>query len=449
MIGRFLFSALAACLVSAGTSAENPVSDTELWNEAVDSCSRGDVTNALRILRPLMVSKDYSARAAEVVAKLEHERGNREEAAYAAQIALRADAKDPRVNRNFTRAVDALGEYRERRRIDSVLKAAQGKDPGAMLRDATRDVRRLMTDAGCYRTNGADRVVSMSDSLSASADKLSDVWIPVRETIASAVTNEEQAATILAQLDQSWQKTLKAAKELADIDANAYSTLSDVEHDFTRFLKMTIMPPSAIDEDLIAQSNAWLDVEIFNDRQWQQDALDYTRSFRSKFPAWARAYEQSAQSDTNKPPLSTEAQAEISALATQLEKIQIECTQKNLPPEQEKAIGILNRIKELLPKDSGGGGGDSQGGGAQNNQQSKQQENKSAENETDQRQNEDAPESGEDSKENSEAEEDKQDKSDLEVESVLKRAQERNDEHEAEKKARMRKARLPANERDW
>ena len=55
MIGRFLFSALAACLVSAGKSAENPVSDTELWNEAVDSCNRGDVTNALRILRPLMM----------------------------------------------------------------------------------------------------------------------------------------------------------------------------------------------------------------------------------------------------------------------------------------------------------------------------------------------------------------------------------------------------------
>ena len=40
-------------------------------------------------------------------------------------------------------------------------------------------------------------------------------------------------------------------------------------------------------------------------------------------------------------------------------------------------------------------------------------------------------------------------KEDQEVEATLKKAQERNDEHEADKKARMRKAPLPPNERDW
>ena len=40
-------------------------------------------------------------------------------------------------------------------------------------------------------------------------------------------------------------------------------------------------------------------------------------------------------------------------------------------------------------------------------------------------------------------------KEDKEVEALLKKAQERNDEHEADKKARMRKAPLPPNERDW
>ena len=36
-----------------------------------------------------------------------------------------------------------------------------------------------------------------------------------------------------------------------------------------------------------------------------------------------------------------------------------------------------------------------------------------------------------------------------EIEALLKRAQERSDEHEADKKARMRSMRLPSNERDW
>ena len=38
---------------------------------------------------------------------------------------------------------------------------------------------------------------------------------------------------------------------------------------------------------------------------------------------------------------------------------------------------------------------------------------------------------------------------DKDVEAVLRKAKERTEEYEAEKKARMRKARLPPNERDW
>ncbi|MBQ4471077.1 MAG: hypothetical protein II946_01995, partial [Kiritimatiellae bacterium] len=38
---------------------------------------------------------------------------------------------------------------------------------------------------------------------------------------------------------------------------------------------------------------------------------------------------------------------------------------------------------------------------------------------------------------------------DKEIEAILRRAQERSDEHEADKKARIRKAPLPPNERDW
>ena len=44
---------------------------------------------------------------------------------------------------------------------------------------------------------------------------------------------------------------------------------------------------------------------------------------------------------------------------------------------------------------------------------------------------------------------DEEKEEDQELEATLKKAQERNDEHEAEKKARMRKAPLPPNERDW
>ena len=439
-------------------SEEAILTDGEVWNEGVEYYRSGDVTNALRVLRPLMLSKTHGARAAEVVAKLEYDLGNQEEAAGAAQIALRAAPADEKANRNFTRATDGLLAARETKRINDILKAAQGKDPGVMLMGATKEARALMTEAGGFRTNAPVRAVALADALSKRASAIADTWIPVREVIAQSVTNEEQAATIIQQIEQAQAKTKKAAKEFGDLDGNAYVSMSDVEHDFTRFLKLTAMPPAAIGEDLVAQSNAWQDVEDFNGRKWQQEALDYTRAFRAKFPAWAQAYEQQAQSDTNKPPFTKEAQAKISALATEVEKLQIECCTKALPPNQEKAIDLLNEINKLLPKDKNGGG--QQGQNQQQNQQQDQKQqadnNKEQQDQqnqqdqqSDQKQEQDPEHPDENPSDDSQDQQDQPDQEDQEVEATLKKAQERNDEYEADKKAHMRKVPLPPNERDW
>ena len=443
--------ALAFLLAVAEPSVQT---DGEAWNEGVEYYRAGDVTNALRVLRPLLLSRTHGARAAEVVAKLEFEKGDLEEAANAAQIALRAAPDDAKANRNFTRATDRLPAEREKTHLESVLKAAQGKDPAALLLAATKDCRALMAESGTYRTNRAEKAVALADALSKRAERLADAWIPVRELIAQSVTNEEQAATISAQIDAARKKTKDSAQKLGDLDPEAYPLLSDAENDFTRFVKLTVMPPAAMDEDLVAQSNAWMDVEAFNGRSWQQDALDYTRAFRAKFPAWAQAYEQQAQSDTNKPPFTAEDQAKISALATELEKLQIECVDKLLPPSQERAVEIINEIRELLPKDNSGGG-QSQQQQQKNDQQQNQQQNQNQQqdqqNQQDQQQDENDSQDDQDDQQKDDQEGDEGDESpeDQEVEAVLKKAQERSDEHEAEKKARMRKAPLPPNERDW
>ena len=432
---------------------EAPLTDGEVWNEGVGYYEAGDVTNALRVLRPLMLSKTHGPRAAEVVAKLEYERGNLEEAAAAAQAALRAAPQDAKANRNFTRAADGLPQLRETKRVNAVLKAFQGRDPGSVMQAATMDARRLMSEAGTFRTNAPDRAVALADALSRRADRLAETWIPVREAIAQSVTNEEQASTILLQIQQAEAKTKKAAVEFGDLSADAYGTMSDVEHDFTRFYKLTVLPPQAIAEDEVAQSNAWQDVEAVNGRAWQADALDFTRAFRAKFPAWAKAYEQQAQADTNKPPFTADDQAKISALATELEKLQMECAEKSLPPSQEKALEIIRKIRELMPKDSGGGQNQQQNQNQQNqNKQDQQQDQNKQEQQQDQqpqeRQEQD-PEKEQDKDSDEDRQDEKDEEDDKELEAILKKAQERNDEHEADKKARMRKAPLPPNERDW
>lgn len=427
--------------------ADEPVSDTEVWNEGVSFYEAGDVTNALRVLRPLMLSKSYAARAAEVVAKLEYLQENREAAASAAQIALRANPKDGKANRNFTRTTDGLKEARRTKHIDAVLAASKGKEPGSILASATADARRLLLESGVYRTNAAPRAVELADAYQKRAECLADVWIPVREVIVQSVTNEEQSATILQQIADAEARTHQAAAELGDLADGAYGSVGSIEHDFTRFLKLTALPPLAMDEDLSAQSNAWQDVETVNGRAWQKDALDFTRTFRAKFPMWARAYEQEAQADTNKPPFRAEDQAKISALATELEKLQIECCEKNLPPSQKKAIDLICEIRELLPKDSNSSSG----------QPPPQQQNQEQQRNQDQNQEQNQEQPKQQNSEEAEPEESQQPdeangspkEEDADIEAVMKKAQERNDEHEAEKKARMRKVPLPPNERDW
>lgn len=324
---------------------------------------------------------------------------------------------------------------------------------------STKDARALMTESGVYRTNAAEKAVQLSDSLSARARRLAECWIPLREIVSQSVTNQEQAANVIMQIEAAQAKTEKAAKELSDMDGGAYSTLADVEHDFTRMLKMVIPPPQAMEECLQSQSNAWKDVELFNGRPWQSDALDYTRSFRARFPMWARAYEQKAQSDTNLPPFTAENQAKVSALATELEKLQLECVEKNLPPVQEKAISLARQIIELLPKD--GGGGNRQQNQSQNQRQNQNNSGKDDQNpdkpqddEGQMPKNDQDRQSGEQEQEDSAQEEnkgadEKESGDDREIEALLRKAQERNDEHEAEKKARSRKAPLRPNERDW
>ena len=157
-----------------------------------------------------------------------------------------------------------------------------------MMRMARDDARALLIESDSYRTNNAVTAVAKADALSARASRLADTWIPLKELVAQSITNQEEAAAIMMHIDSARERTETAARLLADMEDGAYSEISAVEQDFSRFHKMVAMPPDAIAQDLIAQSNAWMDVEAVNGNNWQQDALDYTRAFRQKFPMWAQ-----------------------------------------------------------------------------------------------------------------------------------------------------------------
>lgn len=478
--------------------------DVEIWNRGVEAYRAGDMTNALVTLKRLILSKTHGVRASELVGAIEFSLALKrdgdgvekplcslESAVQDFQTALRSNPDDPRLNRNFTRAVDRLPELREQAHVEKVMKEIGNQDPAGLLASGVRETRSIMNEFPVALTNDAHAAVAKCEAMSMRMGKVVDTWIAVKSGVAQSVTNEMQAMTVSAQVDEARAATEAAAKALGDLNPDAQSSLSSAESALTRFWKLAILPPAACDEAILAQTNSLIAADTVNGRDWQGESIDFMHVFRARFAQWAQMYVQQAQSDTNMPPFTEEAQAEISKLAAEVEPLQTELQKEDAELAASKpnvrgggkaadhaakelnVLQKLGRIRELLPKNpNGGGGGQSQ----QNNQQNDSQKDKDKKQDNqdqggqdqkqnqDESQNQDGPQNNEQDRnedgqsgENDEnkkdggesADEAKPEAEDRQVEDMLRKAQERNDQHEADKKARMNRMPLPSNERDW
>lgn len=477
-IGLLLvFSTAFLPLFGGGGQNNAPKTDSEIWNEGVDSYNSGDVTNALSVMRLLMNSRTHGARAAEVVAKLEYDAARAEgstnvlerleKAACAAQIALRAAPDDKRLNDNFSLAVADIPELRERKRMDELLASAQNVSPVQLLKEAVSESRDLISgfeDLIVASTNDADKAVSTADAFGSRGEKLADKWILLKESISKSVTNQNEQAEILRYVDELHKRTVDAARKLSDLDADAERDLAASEGGFTEFYKNMVPPPEAMNEVVQSLSNACDNVAAECGRPWLNESLDYTKAFRSKFPEWAKQQEMMAQADTNRPPFTAEVQARISDLAEKLERVQEQYVKNPNPDIKRDALEKAIEISKLLPRnndqnkskdDQKQDGNKDDGKSGQSDKDDKDDKDKSGEDKNDKKDDDssekDEPENDDAKNKDEERKSDAQQKeSELkEIEAMLKRAQERSDEHEADKMARMRSMRLPPNERDW
>ena len=491
------------------------------------------------------------------------------------QLALCAAPADPRAHRNCTRVTDGLRELREELQVEEVLAKAKGRDPKAQMTEAAREALAILREQSGVLTNEASVAIARSEDLAKRAERLSDTLIPLKRQVLESVTNEQQAAEIVGDVEATRDAVKRAADQLADMSPDAAESLSSAENAFHRYWKGMLDPPTALEEGVRAQSNAVARAERVNGRDWQQealdftqifgsgyerwvqqqcaqdastasneppytvrvaqeiagamqeiakkqqallkepkdedaslalaglnrvrdrcgliaanprqlaaadllmqtnayadvartdgfdwqkDALDHTRAFRARFPAWAQQYEQQAQANTNMPPFTKEQQAEVAALAADVEKKQAACVKEPVPPDQLEAIREIQRILELLPPDRNPPP-------QQNQQQQQQQQKQNQDQNKDQKQDQNQDQNQDQDKDKNQDQQDqKQDEQEQqpeekeqkakeeetpdqkEAEALIRKALERSEEHEAEKKARMRKAPLSPNERDW
>ena len=369
---KFFIKILLVGLVflGVGARAEEGLSpESEAWNAGIAAYRDGDFTNALERLRPLMQVKTHAARAAELVARIEHDRAREraeagdsegrlehlESAAAAAQTVLRsfpADARKAddfaRANANFTRATDGLADLREEVRVKRLLEAAGNQEPSAVIKATLADLRSFYGEAKDLPSLAPAERVSKGDDLERRARERADALLVFGRKLEE--TAPEAAESVGGIVGTVRADVARSATQFADLDPEAVETVARAESAVTELYRATLDAWSALDEDRTSQTNALAGAAEVGARTWQADALAYTKAFRERFPQWAEEYEQSRQTATNQPPLTAEARQQIESLASELEEVQTACCRAADKQEQARALDLMRQILELRPR---------------------------------------------------------------------------------------------------
>ena len=369
---KFFIKILLVGLVFLGVGAwaeEGLSPESEAWNAGIAAYRDGDFTNALERLRPLMQVKTHAARAAELVARIEHDRAREraeagdsegrlehlESAAAAAQTVLRsfpADARKAddfaRANANFTRATDGLADLREEVRVKRLLEAAGNQEPSAVIKATLADLRSFYGEAKALPSLAPAERVSKGDDLERRARERADALLVFGRKLEE--TAPEAAESVGGIVGTVRADVARSATQFADLDPEAVETVARAESAVTELYRATLDAWSALDEDRTSQTNALAGAAEVGARTWQADALAYTKAFRERFPQWAEEYEQSRQTATNQPPLTAEARQQIESLASELEEVQTTCCRAADKQEQARALDLMRQILELRPR---------------------------------------------------------------------------------------------------
>ena len=446
--------------LSAARGADLEEAETYRYNAAYAYYLAKDFDKASQTLRPLLTSKKSGARAGELLGKLLMEKAKEkgaedpatkeeslEEAATGFQRALRDTPHDERRNRNLTRSVFPLAEARETAHIAKVMKELGQTPPDQLIDTMLAEQRALLDESYTVLTNDAPTQISKSEALAKRQERQADLWIPLKQHMLQAVTNQQQQAQFAQQIELARDSMKGATAALQDLLPEAAGDTAQIEPLVYSFWKAVAMPAAIIDEDILCQSNSLhkLDVRYLQYRATQKEAMELTQRFRARFPEWAKQYQQQAKADTNMPPFTAEDQAKIEAIAAHTEKLQTEIVEKK-PVEkerrslQEQSLKNLLEIRDLLPKQKNKGQGQNQ------QQQNPQQQ----QNQDQQQQPQDQKKDQEQKKEEKKQEEEqKKPEAPQDVQELLRRALDREKEHEQDKKEKMRKIPMSPSERDW
>ncbi len=451
--GRYAESAEA--YLAAARGAEPAEANRYRYNAALSRYKGGDMAQAAETVRPLTMIAGQGA-AAELYGAASFKEAAGEAAATNAtlraavlqqagagfQQALRGAPEDARMHRNLDRALNGLPAVREAAHIEQVLAEHGQTPPESLIATMLQEQRSLLKEAPVSFTNrNAEQMIRELEAMGERERTSSDLWIPLKRALveSNAITNEQQRAMVAERIEQTRDGMKRAARRLADLDGEGVGDVARSEASAYAFWQMLAAPPGLVGEAIQAQTNAWARPQAprFPHRPDQPDAAQLAQLFKMRFGPWADQVQQQAQADTNAPSLTPEAREEIEQLTDETVKLheqilEAEKTGKgNLDDVRYQALKNLVRIRELLPKDK------QQQNQQQQQQQQQQQEQKPEEQQPEEQEQKEEP-SGE-----------KPDEPPPEVQEVLRRALQREKEHEADKRRQMREFPMAPGARDW
>ena len=451
----------AQAFLSALRGADREEGEDYRYNAAYAYYQAKDPKQAIETLRPLLDSKKSGAKAGAFLGKILMEQAKKggaedpaarlealEEAAAAFQRDLFDLPEDEVRNRNLTRAVSPLPEARESAHVAQIMKEHGKSQPQQLISTLLQEQRAIMKGGTGVYTNEASAMIAQAEALSKRQARQADLWIPLKQQLLQAVTNEQQQVQMVQQIELVRDSMKGAGEAWADLLPEAPGESAQSEPAVYGFWKMMTPPDGALGEDILCQSNAIhsLNEPWYEGKDTQKEALDLTRIFRQRFPQWAAQYRQQAQSDTNMPPFTKEDQAKIEKIMEHAEGLQEEIlSDKTREGErkglQEQALKDLLEAQSLLPKQKG-----SQNQNQQQNQYQNQQQNQ---NQQQQQQEQQQQQDQKQQEQKQEKKEEQKKEAPRDVQEMLRRALNREKEHEEEKKERMRKIPMMPNERDW
>ncbi len=449
------------------------------YNSALDAYGAGDAAGAAELLLPISIRGDipeavelFGAAQFANAAGQESMTNDSErlrllgDSARAFQLALASGGRgdSARIARNLTRAVAPVAALREKIRNDEIV-AKYGKIPPDQLLSrvllAQRGISASAREAAT-RTDAAERIAAF-EAIVPAQEEIRDMGQRVAMIFDEAIpsiTNQETVAGIKALLEAAERGNTDTADALGNIDAGAADLSDKLAMAYFQLWKPVAEPPAYVDEAILCETNTVVSPEAPRWPGVQDSAvsLDLMGSFAQAFPEWAEEYirnqAQAAQQSgsTNAPSFTAENVEKIMELLEPLlfilkDSSQFDGASKEKVAAANEALPLLEQIRDLLPRRNGGqsqnrqdqqdqdNGENQDGGRSQDPGQQGQQAQSQPRGDDEKRKPE---ERGEDEREVPQ-----------DVEEALRRAIQREREHEAEKQKLRREAPIPANTRDW